>query len=98
MALITGGVFLILLLLGKPAGEAGLYALLLACPLMMVGMMFGGHRGHGAGEGDSGHQGHVGHGSQQNASDSYGGVAGAAQQGPADGGPAPDRGSAHHHH
>jgi hypothetical protein len=47
MALIAGGAFVVLLLLGKPAGEAFSYALALACPLMMVGMMFGGHGGHG---------------------------------------------------
>ena len=58
MAVITGGAFVVLLLLGKSAGEAFSYALVLACPLMMVGMMFGGHRGN---EDDAGHDGHAGH-------------------------------------
>ena len=48
MFLIAAGAFALLLLLGKSAGEALTYAALLACPLMMVGMMFGGHGGHGA--------------------------------------------------
>lgn len=61
MALISGGVFVVLLLLGKPAGEALSYAVLLACPLMMVGMMFGGHAGHGASRDDSEHEAHTGH-------------------------------------
>ena len=52
MALIAAGLFGVLLLFGNPAGEALRYAILLACPLMMVGMMFGGHSGH------SGHSGH----------------------------------------
>jgi hypothetical protein len=62
MALIAGGAFVVLLLLGKPAGEAFSYALALACPLMMVGMMFGGHGGHGGTEDNAGHDGHAGHG------------------------------------
>jgi hypothetical protein len=64
MALITGGAFVVLLLLGKSAGEAFSYALVLACPLMMVGMMFGGHGGHGGhggSEDDAGHDDHAGH-------------------------------------
>lgn len=61
MALITGGAFVVLLLLGKSAGEAFSYALVLACPLMMVGMMFGGHGGHGGSEDNAGHDGHAGH-------------------------------------
>ena len=48
MAVIAGGVFAILVLLGKPAGEALSLAVVIACPLMMVFMMLGmpGHRGH----------------------------------------------------
>ena len=62
MALIAGGAFVVLLLLGKPAGEAFSYALALACPLMMVGMMFGGHGAHGGSEDNGGHDRHAGHG------------------------------------
>ncbi len=47
MALTAAGLFGVLLLFGNSAGEALRYAILLACPLMMVGMMFGGHSGHG---------------------------------------------------
>lgn len=61
MAVIMGGAFVVLLLLGKSAGEAFSYALVLACPLMMVGMMFGGHGGHGGSEDNAGHDGHAGH-------------------------------------
>lgn len=53
MVLITAGAFVILLLLGKSAGEAFTYAALLACPLMMVGMMFGGHGSHGSSSGEN---------------------------------------------
>lgn len=37
---IAGLIFVVLILLGKPVGEALLLALFAACPLMMVGMMF----------------------------------------------------------
>lgn len=47
MALLVAGVFVVLLLLGRPPGEALLYAAILACPLMMILMMVGGHGGHG---------------------------------------------------
>ena len=58
MALIAGGAFVVFLLLGKSAGEAFSYALALTCPLMMVGMMFG---GHGGAEDSAEHDGHGGH-------------------------------------
>lgn len=61
MALIAGGAFVVLLLLGKSASEAFSFALVLACPLMMVAMMFGGHGGHGGNEDNAGHDGHAGH-------------------------------------
>jgi len=61
MALIAGGAFVVLLLLGKSPSEAFSFALVLACPLMMVGMMFGGHGGHGSSKDDAGHEGHAGH-------------------------------------
>ncbi|MCT1430741.1 DUF2933 domain-containing protein [Brachybacterium muris] len=41
-----GGLFVVLLLLGRTAGEALTTAAILTCPLMMVMMMFGGHQGH----------------------------------------------------
>lgn len=41
MAVIMGGAFVVLLLMGKPLGDAFVYALVLACPLMMIGMMLG---------------------------------------------------------
>ena len=61
MALIAGGAFVVLLLLGKSPSEALSFALVLACPLMMVGMMFGGHGGHGGNENNAGHDGHAEH-------------------------------------
>jgi hypothetical protein len=48
MAVIVGAALAVLLLMGKPFDEAIVYAIVLACPLMMVGMMFGGHQGHGS--------------------------------------------------
>lgn len=45
MLLGGAGVFGVLLLVGVPLSSALLYAVLLACPLMMVTM--GGHGGHG---------------------------------------------------
>jgi len=50
MAVIGGAALVVLLLTGKPFDEAIVYAIVLACPLMMVGMMFGGHQGHGSDE------------------------------------------------
>ncbi|MDT0167117.1 hypothetical protein Q9R32_16315 [Actinotalea sp. AC32] len=54
--LIGGGViFAALLIAGVDVGNAGVWALLLVCPLMMVGMMWmmsRGHAGHG-GHGDT---------------------------------------------
>jgi hypothetical protein len=50
MAVIGGAALVVLLLAGKPFDEAIVYAIVLACPLMMVGMMFGGHQGHGSDE------------------------------------------------
>jgi hypothetical protein len=50
MAVIVGAALVVLLLTGKPFDEAIVYAVALACPLMMVGMMFGGHQGHGTEE------------------------------------------------
>ncbi|WP_413453119.1 DUF2933 domain-containing protein [Georgenia sp. 1P01AC] len=47
MVLLMGGLFLALRVFGVPAGDALLYAAVLACPVMMVMMMFGGHGGHG---------------------------------------------------
>ncbi|MGC0250462.1 MULTISPECIES: DUF2933 domain-containing protein [unclassified Pseudactinotalea] len=47
MVLLMGGLFIALRLFGLPGGQALLYAAVLACPVMMVMMMFGGHRGHG---------------------------------------------------
>ena len=47
------GIFVVLLVLGVDLASAGQWAILLACPLMMVGMMWmmgrgqGGHGGHG---------------------------------------------------
>ncbi len=52
MALLVAGAFVVLLLLGRPPGEALLYAAILACPLMMILMMVGGHGGHGGHVGD----------------------------------------------
>lgn len=40
MAGIAGGIFVVLLLLGRPVGDALFLAFVLSCPLMMVGMMF----------------------------------------------------------
>ncbi|PVU81540.1 hypothetical protein DDP54_16025 (plasmid) [Cellulomonas sp. WB94] len=98
MALIAGGAFVVLLLLGKPAGEAFSYALALACPLMMVGMMFGGHGGHGGSEDNAGHDGHAGHGGARGSETDLG----ARQAVPGDTGiidaPATsDRAQGHHH-
>ena len=53
MLLIGGGLFAVLLVSGVPLGTALSYAALLACPLMMVGMMF--MMGHG--NGSNGHAG-----------------------------------------
>jgi len=50
MAVIGGAALVVLLLTGRPFDEAIVYAIVLACPLMMVGMMFGGHQGHGSDE------------------------------------------------
>lgn len=47
MLLGGAGVFGALLLVGVPLTSALLYAVLLACPLMMITM--GGHGGHGGG-------------------------------------------------
>ncbi|HEX6668766.1 MAG TPA: DUF2933 domain-containing protein [Gemmatimonadales bacterium] len=49
MAIGGGVVLATLLLVGVPAGTALTYALLLACPLMMVAMMFM-MSGHGGGD------------------------------------------------
>lgn len=72
MAIGAGVILAALLLVGLPIGSALTYALLLACPLMMVGMMLmmGGHgsrggdhsdassdRGDGPGEPESGQSG-----------------------------------------
>lgn len=48
MVLLMGGLFIALRLFGLPGGQALLYAAVLACPVMMVMMMFGGHGGHGS--------------------------------------------------
>ena len=53
MLLVGGGLFAVLLVAGVPLSTALSYAVLLACPLMMVGMMF--MMGHG--NGSSGHAG-----------------------------------------
>ncbi|SDL12271.1 Protein of unknown function [Tessaracoccus oleiagri] len=58
MAILAGALFLVMLALGKPVSEAFSYAVVLACPLMMVGMMFGGH-------GHAGHGGHAAHDTQE---------------------------------
>lgn len=47
------GIFVVLLVIGVDASNAGLWAILLACPLMMIGMMAmmargQEHGGHGA--------------------------------------------------
>lgn len=48
MAIICGAVFALLLVLGKSPIDALLLAVVLACPLMMILMMFvGRHHGHG---------------------------------------------------
>lgn len=47
MLLGGGALFGVLLVVGVPLQSALLFAVLLACPLMMVSMM-GGHGGHGA--------------------------------------------------
>lgn len=47
MLLGGAGLFGALLLVGVPVSSALLYAVLLACPLMMITM--GGHGGHGGG-------------------------------------------------
>ncbi|ADG76536.1 conserved hypothetical protein [Cellulomonas flavigena DSM 20109] len=47
MALTAAALFGVLLLLGNSVGDALRYAVLLACPLMMVAMMFGPHSGRG---------------------------------------------------
>lgn len=61
MALLVAGVFVVLLLLGRAPGEALLLAAVLACPLMMMLMMAGGHGRH---------SGRAGHGPQNHA-DAY---------------------------
>ena len=70
MLLVGGGLFVVLLVAGVPVSTALFYAVLLACPLMMVAMMA--MMGHGTGSG-----GHAGcdhdHGA---ASDSTAGTAG----------------------
>lgn len=55
MLLISAGAFVLLLLLGLTLVQALTVAALLACPLMIVGMAFGGqgHRGEGHGEADA---------------------------------------------
>lgn len=58
MAIVAAGAFVVLLLMGKPAGEALTMAVALACPLMMVAMMLGGHS-HGHGSQGDGHAGHA---------------------------------------
>jgi len=52
-SMLIGGAVLfgVLLVFGVPLQSALFYALALACPLMMVFMMGGGHGGHGAGPG-----------------------------------------------
>lgn len=76
MAVIVGGVFVLLLLLGKAPGEALSLAAIVACPLMMVGMMLGGGHGGDAGhEGHSGHEGHKGAGRRPDGQDAVGGSA-----------------------
>ena len=47
MVLLMGGLFIALRIFGVSAGDAFVYAAVLACPVMMVMMMFGGHGGHG---------------------------------------------------
>jgi hypothetical protein len=61
MLLGGAGVFGALLLVGVPLPSALLYALLLACPLMMITM--GGHGGHGGGGHD--HTARGSHGSSE---------------------------------
>ena len=61
MLLGGAGVFGVLLLVGVPLSSALLYAVLLACPLMMLTM--GGHGGHGGG----GHD-HSSRGSEESSS------------------------------
>lgn len=65
MAVIVGGVFVLLLLLGRAPVEALSLAVIVACPLMVVGMMLGGHEGHGGNGGHGGHDGHDGHGGHE---------------------------------
>ena len=48
MLLGGAGLFGVLLVVGVPVTSALLFAVLLACPLMMVFMMGSGHGGHGA--------------------------------------------------
>ncbi|PYF95982.1 Protein of unknown function [Georgenia satyanarayanai] len=47
MVLLMGGLFIAMRVFGVSTGDALVYAAVLACPLMMVMMMFGGHGGHG---------------------------------------------------
>lgn len=47
MLVAGAGVLVLLVVLGVDVGEAVLWALLLACPLMMIWMMRHGHDGHG---------------------------------------------------
>lgn len=57
MVLTAVVLFGVLLLMGRSAGDALSYAVLLACPLMMVAMMFGmrsGQGGHGGQDADAG--------------------------------------------
>lgn len=54
MVLTAVVLFGVLLLMGRSAGDALSYAVLLACPLMMVAMMFGMRSTHGSQGGDAG--------------------------------------------
>ncbi|GAA4626817.1 DUF2933 domain-containing protein [Cellulomonas oligotrophica] len=54
MVLTAVVLFGVLLLMGRSAGDALSYAVLLACPLMMVAMMFGMRSGHGSQGADTG--------------------------------------------
>lgn len=73
MAITALAIFFILILMGKPAGEALPLGIALACPLMMVMMMFGGgHAGHGqhtAGPRETGNTGHHDHRSATSSKD-----------------------------